>query len=46
MCVVECIHSDLEAIYTIQNVGIINIGSKWSIYRSSVCSLKFKPYLI
>jgi hypothetical protein len=34
--VVECIHSELEAVSTIQNVYTINVGPKWSIYIGAV----------
>ena len=36
ICVVECIHSELEAVSTIQNVYTINVGPKWSIYIGAV----------
>lgn len=45
VCVAEHIHSELEAVSTIQNVYKIKIGSKWNIYRSGVCSFKFRTSL-
>jgi hypothetical protein len=45
ICVVESTHSKLEAVSTIQHVYIINVGSKWNIYRSSACSFKFQASL-